>query len=80
MANVIARPLSVIYQWYWKSGEVPVNWKLANVISDFKKGRKEDPTNYRPVSLTLGPGKIIEKIILGVIEKCLKDNALITQS
>ncbi|KFP46361.1 RNA-directed DNA polymerase from mobile element jockey, partial [Cathartes aura] len=77
LADVIARPLSVIYQWSWESGEVPVNWKLANVIPIFKKGKKEDPGNYRPVGLTLVPGKIMEKIILGVNEKHLKDNAVI---
>lgn len=80
LADVIASPLSVIYQWYWEPGEVPVNWKVANVIPDFKKGKKEDPSNYRPVTLTSVPGKIIEKIILGVIEKHLKVNAVISQS
>lgn len=60
--------ISVIYQWYWESGKVPVTWKLTNIIADFKKGKKEDPNNYRSVSLTLVPGKIIE-IIMGVIEK-----------
>lgn len=30
------------------SGEVPLNWKLANVLG-FKKGKKDDPDNYRSV-------------------------------
>ncbi|GAB0184195.1 mitochondrial enolase superfamily member 1 [Grus japonensis] len=80
LADVIARPLSIIFQQFWKSGEVSVDWKLANVVPIFKKGKKEDPHNYRPVSLTSVPGKIMEKITLGVIKKHLKDNTVIGHS
>ncbi|KAK4831271.1 hypothetical protein QYF61_016741 [Mycteria americana] len=80
LADVIAGPLSIIFQWSWESGEVPVDWKMANVVPIFKNGKKEDPVNYRPVSLTSVPGKIMEKVILGVIEKHLRDNAVIGHS
>ncbi|GAB0206625.1 mitochondrial enolase superfamily member 1 [Grus japonensis] len=80
LADVIVRPLSIIFQRSWESGEVPVDWKLANIVPVFKKGKKEDPGTYRPVSLTSVPGKIMEKIMLGVIEKHLKDNAVIGHS
>ncbi|GAB0199179.1 mitochondrial enolase superfamily member 1 [Grus japonensis] len=43
LAEVIVRPLSIIFQWSWESGEVPVDWKLANIVPIFKKGEKEDP-------------------------------------
>ena len=77
LADVIVGPLSIIFQWSWEPGEVPVDWKMANVVPIFKKGKKEDPGNYRPVSLTSVPGKIMEKIILEVIEVHLGDNAVI---
>ena len=64
LADVIMGPLSIIFQRSWESGEVPVDWKLANVVPIFKKGKKEDPGNYRPVSLTSVPGKTMEKVIL----------------
>ncbi|KFM12913.1 hypothetical protein AS27_00888, partial [Aptenodytes forsteri] len=57
LAEVLAKPLSIIYQQSWLTGEVPDDWRLANVTPIYKKGRKEDPGNYRPVSLTSVPGK-----------------------
>ncbi|KAJ7411762.1 hypothetical protein WISP_101072 [Willisornis vidua] len=58
-------------------GEIPVDWKLANIVLLFKKGR-DDPGNYSPVSLT--DSKIMEKIILEGIEKQLEDNSGISHS
>lgn len=45
----------------------------------FKKGKKDDPDNYRPVILTTPLGKIMEKVILGVTEKHWRDNTVIGQ-
>ena len=66
--------------WSWQSGEIPADWKLANVIPIYKKGVREDPGNYRPVSLTSVPGKIMGKFTLDAIERHLKDNAIIRHS
>ncbi|KAK4826385.1 hypothetical protein QYF61_008056 [Mycteria americana] len=58
----------------WLTGEVPADWRLANVTPIFKKGRKEDPGNYRPVSLTSLPGKLMEQIILSAITRHVENN------
>lgn len=69
----------MIFMWSCQSVEVPADWKLASAVPIFKKG-KEDSGNYRPFSLTSVPCKIMEKVILGGIEKHLEDNALISHS
>ena len=73
LAGVIAEPLSAIYQRSWLSGEVPEDWRLADVTPIYKKGRKEDPGKYRLVSLTSVPGKVMEQIILGEITQHVRD-------
>ncbi|OPJ83128.1 hypothetical protein AV530_010538 [Patagioenas fasciata monilis] len=48
LAEVIARPLSIISDKSWETGEVPEDWRKANVTPVFKKVKKEDRGDYRP--------------------------------
>ncbi|GAB0176885.1 transmembrane protein 263 [Grus japonensis] len=61
----------------WRTGEVPEDWRKAIVTPVFKKGKKEDPGNYRPVSLTSIPGKVMEQLILGVMSKHVEEKKVI---
>jgi len=51
LADVIAEPLSIIFERSWRTEEVPEDWRKANVSPIFKKCKKEDPRNYRLVSI-----------------------------
>jgi len=44
------------------------------VFPIYKKGCKEDPGNYRPVSLTSVPGKVMKQIVLREIMRHVWDN------
>ncbi|KAK1214166.1 LIN1 transcriptase, partial [Pygoscelis papua] len=75
LAEELAKPLSIIYQQSWLTGEVPDDWRLANNVTPiYKKSWKEDPGNYRPVSLTSVPGKIMERFILRALTRQVRDN------
>ena len=78
--NSLSFPLSIIYNKYINSGEVPQAWREANVTPIFKKGKKSLTSNYRPNSLTSIPCKILESIIKDEIVKHLHSNNLISSS
>jgi len=80
LADVIAEPLSIIFERSWRTGEVPEDRRKASFSPIFKKGKKEDPWNYRPVSLTSIPGKVMEQFILEVINKQVQEKKVIRSS
>ncbi|CAM5148340.1 unnamed protein product [Eretmochelys imbricata] len=73
LADVIAEPLAIIFENSWRLGEVLDDWKKANVVPIFKKGKKEDPGNSRSVSLISVPGKIMEQVFKESILKHLEE-------
>ncbi|KFQ11435.1 hypothetical protein N329_01325, partial [Haliaeetus albicilla] len=77
LAEILTKPLPTIYQQSWLTGDVPVDWRLALVMSIYKKGQKADPGNYRPVSLTSVLGRVMEQIILSAITQLVQDNQVI---
>ena len=44
--------LQCIFQQSLDTGELPLDWRKANITTLFKKGATTDPVNYHPVSLT----------------------------
>jgi len=59
---------------------VPEGWRIAIVALVFKEGKKEDLGNYRPVSLTSVPGKVIKQLVLAAISQQLEEKKVIRNS
>jgi len=80
LAEVLTKLISILHQQSWLTREVPVDWKLANVMPIYKTGWKEDPENYRPVSLPLVPGKVMVQTTLSATTRHIQDNEVIRPS
>jgi hypothetical protein len=52
LADEISPLLQLIYTKSLDTGEVPADWRTANVSPVYKKGLKSAAENYRPISLT----------------------------
>ena len=46
LAPIIAPILQLIFQKSVEAGQVPLDWKTANVCPIFKKGQKYNTANY----------------------------------
>ena len=76
----IAPVLAMLYRKSVETGQVPEEWRQANVVPKFKKGSKKEAGNYRPVSLTCVSCKLLESILKDDIMQHLTSNKLLKKS
>ena len=77
-ADSLAPVMSEIFQLSLDSGNLPDDWKKANISSVFKKGDKHLASNYRPVSLTSVCCKILEHVVCRHLMNHLESNNILT--
>jgi len=78
LADNVAPALSLIFQVSIDSGRLPLDWRGANISAAYKKGDRHDPGNYRPISLTSVPCKLLEHIISRHIMDHLETHKILT--
>ena len=57
-------------------GKFPNHLKHALVTPIYKKGNREDPCNYRPISITPALSKTFEKVLRKQMNEYLEKNQL----
>lgn len=69
-----------IFEQSLSSCSIPRDWKCGRVVPIFKSGNRNSPSNYRPISLTSLPSKIIEHIIFSNVFSHLDSHHLLHPS
>ena len=59
----IAPFLTSVFKQSVEACKPPDQWKIARVCAAFKKGREEDRTCYRPLSMLSIPSKLMESCV-----------------
>ena len=78
-ADQVAGPLATLFRKSVDAGILPEDWKKASIVPIFKKDNRSEPGNYRPVSLTAIPCKILETLIRNCIMDHLTTGQLLHQ-
>ena len=77
VAKEVSVPLSILFNRSFREGRFADIWKHSHVIPLSKKGDTSEPSNFRPVSLLCGIGKLQERIVFKHIHNYLTENDLI---
>lgn len=72
--SVVFSSLAAIFGYSLETATLPRVWKLGKVQPIHKKGSKQLPNNYRPISLTSIVCKLLEHIISSHMHKIFKEN------
>ena len=76
-AEIIAEPLTHIFNLTIESGKIPKIWKAAFVVPLLKGGDPANPNNYRPISKLSVLGKILEGLISNQLKEFLSKNGIL---
>ena len=79
LADLISLPLSILFQKSLNEGLLPPDWLKAIITAIHKKGKKDLPENYRPVSITSIVCKLMESIVRDKVVEHMEKNDLFSE-
>ena len=77
VAGVVAVPVSKLFNISLRSGVFPDEWKRCNVTPVHKGGAKDNPGNFRPISVVPVVAKVLEKIVAAQLSAHLEEHKLL---
>lgn len=77
-ADELAPSLASIFNLSLKTGKIPDDWKLANVVPIPKNSHTQDVRSYRPISLLPIISKTLERFVYQIIMEHLDAHSVIT--
>ena len=80
LKHCLSKPLAVLFNQLLSVGHVPYDWLKAIIVPVFKKGVAGQLCNYRPISLTCVPSKILERVLVQAIHAHLCNNNILHSS
>ena len=78
LSKELAFPLCVLFNRSLREGEVPRQWKEANICPIHKKDDPPLVSNYRPISLLNSEDKVFERLIFKHLYNHLRDNNVLS--
>ncbi|CAB4008026.1 Hypothetical predicted protein, partial [Paramuricea clavata] len=76
--SVLAKPIAHIENLTITTGQIPSEWKEAKVIPVYKKGKRNDTDNYRPISVLPLISKVMERAIQLQLLNFIKENNILS--
>lgn len=71
---VLSEPLTAIFKLIFKTSTFPDMWKTSRVCPVHKKGKRDEITNYRPISIISNFSKIFEIVLYNKINRHVSYN------
>lgn len=76
-ADVLAYPLTVLFNLSVQQCKTPGEWKKAKVTPLYKSGAKSDLKNFRPISVLPVVSKVLERLIHNQLASYFDENNLL---